>query len=147
MSRCEYYDCGWCYAPDNVMSNNTNGACYRPQECPQMTKEHQKPDCPNPQLIEEDVLAEKTPDLFLEDYRIKKVVKNGETKFYPQRMGFFRWRNFLPLGYSFFRTYHEANKYLCYHIMQEKESESSVEYFNPDFSFIKKELNPQPKNP
>lgn len=140
MSRCEYYDCGWCYAPDNVMSNNSNGACYRPQECPQVTKEQQKPE-----LIREDILLEKTADLFLENYRIKKVVKNGETKFYPQKMGFFRWRNFLPWGYSYFRTYHEANKYLCNQIM--RESESSVEYFNPDFSDIKKDPNPPPKNP
>ena len=145
MSRCEYYDCGWCYAPDNVMSNNSNGACYRPQECPQVTKDQQKPEFPKPQLIREDILLEKTADLFLENYRIKKVVKNGETKFYPQKMGFFRWRNFLALGYSYFLTYHEANKYLCHQIIQE--SESSVEYFNPDFSCIKKELNQPPKNP
>jgi len=127
------------------MSNNSNGACYRPQECPQVTKDQQNPEFPKPQLIREDILLEKTADLFLENYRIKKVVKNGETKFYPQKMGFFRWRNFLPLGYSYFHTYHEANKYLCHQIIQE--SESSVEYFNPDFSDIKKDPNPPPKNP
>lgn len=145
MSRCEYYDCGWCYAPDNVMSNNSNGVCYRPQECPQVTKDQQKPEFPKPQLIREDVLLEKTADLFLENYRIKKVVKNGETQFYVQKMGFFMWRNFRPCGYSCFRTYADANKYLYHHIMQE--SESSVEYFNPDFSDIKKESNPPTKNP
>lgn len=32
---CNYNDCGWCYAPDNVNTNAEAGACNKPEECPQ----------------------------------------------------------------------------------------------------------------
>lgn len=31
---CEYWDCGWCYAPDNVPTNDVNGECNKPVDCP-----------------------------------------------------------------------------------------------------------------
>lgn len=140
MTKCTYYDCGWCYAPKNVKSNNTNGACYQPQECPQMMNTPQKPAPPPPRLIREEFL----PEQYQLKYRIKKVNRNGESYFYVQKMGFFRWKNFDPLGYCSFRTYEDANKYLYYHIMQE--NENSVEYLPPDFSNFSKNHNPSPKN-
>jgi hypothetical protein len=32
--RCLHYDCGWCYAPEEVKNNANNGACIKPFECP-----------------------------------------------------------------------------------------------------------------
>jgi len=31
---CEYYDCGWCYAPEDVDHNSKNGSCIDPLSCP-----------------------------------------------------------------------------------------------------------------
>lgn len=40
--KCKYNDCGWCYAPENVKTNATQGGCFEPEYCPytkQMTEE------------------------------------------------------------------------------------------------------------
>jgi hypothetical protein len=34
MTKCKYYDCGWCYAPSHLNNNAVNGACKNPNECP-----------------------------------------------------------------------------------------------------------------
>ena len=34
MTRCKYWDCGWCYAPDDVKTNATQGSCFEPEHCP-----------------------------------------------------------------------------------------------------------------
>ena len=45
MNSCKYWDCGWCYAPDDVETNAriVSKVCYDPNNCPylksQMTKE------------------------------------------------------------------------------------------------------------
>ena len=45
MNSCKYWDCGWCYAPDDVKTNAriVSKVCYDPNNCPylksQMTKE------------------------------------------------------------------------------------------------------------
>lgn len=31
---CKYFDCGWCYAPNNVKTNAVQGGCFEPQFCP-----------------------------------------------------------------------------------------------------------------
>lgn len=32
---CKYWDCGWCYAPDNVGTNaDAQSACVKPSFCP-----------------------------------------------------------------------------------------------------------------
>ena len=44
--KCKYWDCGWCYAPENVETNATQGGCFEPEYCPytkQMTNQ-QPPD-------------------------------------------------------------------------------------------------------
>ena len=34
-NTCKYWDCGWCYAPDNVETNaDSQSACVNPSLCP-----------------------------------------------------------------------------------------------------------------
>jgi hypothetical protein len=136
MTSCTYYDCGYCYAPKNVKSNNKNGACYQPQECPQMIK---KPEFPKPRLIREDFLPVQTFDMIQNKYRIKKV---GD-RFYVQILGFVRWHNIKPLGWPYFSTYDEANR--CLYNYLNEIVENKVEYFEPDFSKFKR--TDPPRNP
>lgn len=46
MTKCEHYDCGWCYALDTVKTNSYEGSCIEPKNCPylhsQMTKDIKK---------------------------------------------------------------------------------------------------------
>ena len=47
MNSCKYWDCGWCYAPDDVeTSASSQSACFDPDYCPylksQMTKKQSK---------------------------------------------------------------------------------------------------------
>ena len=32
--KCKYWDAGWCYAPENVETNATQGGCFEPEYCP-----------------------------------------------------------------------------------------------------------------
>ena len=32
---CKYWDCGWCYAPEDVEANEINGQCNDMDACPQ----------------------------------------------------------------------------------------------------------------
>jgi hypothetical protein len=34
MTKCKHWDCGWCYAPDDVKTNATQGGCFEPEHCP-----------------------------------------------------------------------------------------------------------------
>jgi len=34
MTKCKYWDCGFCYAPDDVKTNATQGGCFEPEHCP-----------------------------------------------------------------------------------------------------------------
>lgn len=34
MTACNYYDCGWCYAPDYLKTNAIQGGCFEPEHCP-----------------------------------------------------------------------------------------------------------------
>jgi len=34
MNYCNYWDCGWCYAPNDVKTNNIQGECIHPECCP-----------------------------------------------------------------------------------------------------------------
>lgn len=36
MTHCKYWDCGWCYAPDDVETNATLGGCFEPNHCPHL---------------------------------------------------------------------------------------------------------------
>lgn len=36
--KCNYYDCGWCYAPESIDNNSRGGACYAPTKCPYQNK-------------------------------------------------------------------------------------------------------------
>jgi molybdopterin converting factor small subunit len=35
---CKYFDCGWCYAPEDVEHNSKNGSCIEPLSCPYLKK-------------------------------------------------------------------------------------------------------------
>jgi len=34
MTKCKYWDCGFCYAPDDVKTNATQSGCFEPEHCP-----------------------------------------------------------------------------------------------------------------
>jgi len=34
MTRCKYWDCGWCYAPNDIKTNATQSGCFEPEHCP-----------------------------------------------------------------------------------------------------------------
>ena len=35
---CKYWDCGWCYAPEDVEANEIHGQCNDMDACPQSIK-------------------------------------------------------------------------------------------------------------
>lgn len=38
--KCKYFDCGWCYAPiDVVTSASSCGSCNYPEHCPEITNQ------------------------------------------------------------------------------------------------------------
>jgi hypothetical protein len=41
MNKCKYFDCGWCYAPDDVKTNNSQGECVHPECCPYLKSQNQ----------------------------------------------------------------------------------------------------------
>jgi len=40
MTRCKYWDCGWCYAPNDVKTNS-QGECIHPECCPYLKSQNQ----------------------------------------------------------------------------------------------------------
>lgn len=38
MIRCQYWDAGWCYAPDYITNNSSCGQCLQPDSCPYLAK-------------------------------------------------------------------------------------------------------------
>jgi len=41
MNSCKYWDCGWCYAPDDVKTNTIQSACFEPEHCPYLKSQNQ----------------------------------------------------------------------------------------------------------
>lgn len=33
--KCKYNDCGWCYATPNTVTNDQQGQCIEPEQCPE----------------------------------------------------------------------------------------------------------------
>jgi len=31
--KCKYFDCGWCYAPSDILTNSTSGSCGGADDC------------------------------------------------------------------------------------------------------------------
>jgi len=45
MASCKYYDCGWCYAPDDVeTSARSQSACFDPDYCPYLKSQMKETD-------------------------------------------------------------------------------------------------------
>ena len=45
--KCDYFDCGWCYAPGWQTNNSNNGKCLAPSECEYLKKLESKDDTTN----------------------------------------------------------------------------------------------------
>jgi hypothetical protein len=42
MTKCKHWDCGWCYAPDDVKTNALgNGGCIHSECCPYLKSQNQ----------------------------------------------------------------------------------------------------------
>jgi len=42
MTKCKYWDCGWCHAPDDVKTNALgNGGCIHSECCPYLKSQNQ----------------------------------------------------------------------------------------------------------
>jgi len=41
MTKCKYWDCGFCYAPDDVKTNATQSGCFEPEHCPYLKSQNQ----------------------------------------------------------------------------------------------------------
>ena len=41
MTKCKYWDCGWCYAPDDIKTNATQSGCFEPEHCPYLKSQNQ----------------------------------------------------------------------------------------------------------
>lgn len=37
--KCKYNDCGWCYAPANTATNDEQGQCLEPSQCPERQRQ------------------------------------------------------------------------------------------------------------
>lgn len=158
MTRCNYWDCGWCMAPKEVETNaKSSSACESPQNCPYlksiMENYPNRPQPPEPRLIREDFLPDKM-DSVLNKFRIEKApVFNLHTEemFFSYIIEEKRWFGWKKLGFngdiiSMFFSYTAANKALYRHIMNNT-YRNFIEYLPPDFSNINKEPNIPPKNP
>jgi len=49
MNKCNYFDSGWCYAPDDVKTNTIQSACFEPEHCPYLKSQNQMT---NEQILE-----------------------------------------------------------------------------------------------
>lgn len=72
MTKCNYYDCGWCYAPDDVSTSaQPSGACAAPHNClylkSQMTNEIDPSRIPKPIIIHDG------NDIIVSGVRYRKV--------------------------------------------------------------------------
>ena len=41
MTKCKYWDCGFCYAPDDIKTNATQSGCFEPEHCPYLKSQNQ----------------------------------------------------------------------------------------------------------
>jgi hypothetical protein len=172
MSRCNYWDCGWCYAPDIVETNaEKSSACTNPSECPYLKTimknipnprfyNHEnvapdssserpkkfKPQPTGPRLIEESFLPTKKDKLKM-NWRIKKFyhAENNKIYYIIQKKNFFGFWYDHNFNYCYFTSYKQANAVLFRQLNPEH---TKIEYFEPDFDHLEiDECLPPPKNP
>lgn len=55
MTKCKHYDCGWCYAFNDIETNAIQGYCFEPEHCPEFRKQatQEEPMTYDKQLAEE----------------------------------------------------------------------------------------------
>ena len=41
MTKCKYWDCGFCYAPSDIKTNATQSGCFEPEHCPYLKSQNQ----------------------------------------------------------------------------------------------------------
>jgi hypothetical protein len=41
MTKCKYFDAGWCYAPNDIKTNATQSGCFEPEHCPYLKSQNQ----------------------------------------------------------------------------------------------------------
>ena len=85
----------------------------------------EKPEFPKPRIIREDFL----PNEPMKNYRIKKVIEQGTSKYYPQKRILWWWEDICGLGRYYwekdFSTLEEAKQALHKKVYEEKRE---VEY-------------------
>ena len=84
MTKCKHWDCGWCYAPDDVKTNALgSGVCNLPEYCPYLKSQNKMTDM-SISIDGEATLGTKCPTHKLEikkmtEIDISKVLIEGDT--------------------------------------------------------------------
>lgn len=59
MTKCKYWDCGWCYAPNDVeTSANSQSACFDPDYCPYLKSQMTEMYGGNTPIVPDETVAE-----------------------------------------------------------------------------------------
>ena len=74
--KCRYWDCGWCYAPENVKTNATQGGCFEPEYCPYTKQMTEEPS--DTEILE----------FLLNQFQSHSLKMNGESEWYFINTGF-----------------------------------------------------------
>ena len=82
MTKCKHWDCGWCYAPTDVKTNDLQGECVHPEYCPYLKSQKKMTEI---QQTKEDIaiLQEKLKKLE-ELQRTKSPVEKAFKKVYGE---------------------------------------------------------------
>ena len=66
MNSCKYWDCGWCYAPDDVeTSASSQSACFDPDYCPYLKSQMTEMYGGNTPFVPEETIEKWEKDQFI----------------------------------------------------------------------------------
>lgn len=79
MTKCKYWDCGWCYAPENEKTNAAQGGCFEPEYCPYLKSQitpapNFRPKSLSPEALEAWDAAEANIEASMQ--RVKKLTED-----------------------------------------------------------------------